>query len=740
MKLLRRATDPTPGTRTRPRGQILVIFALGIFVLMMMVAVVIDVSWLWVNALRIQRAADAAALAGAVTLPNDPSRGYTLARGEATKNGYTGGGGVTVTPLQDSRNTRRLNVTITAPVNTFFMRLVGFNQLPVTRRSSGEFTLPVPMGSPQNYYGVGLLNLPVRETVTTVNHGDTGWRVSAARPSSPVNGGTWATPANADATVNTSYSTSATNGAQQQWTSFGLQGGSGPVPNDPTLVIEGIEFRLRALMTGSGTNTGCQIETEVSWGNGAAGTWSSPTVRLPSPALSTTKVLYPLGSASSTADWPHAWSYSNFSNTNFRVRLTAVKPGTCTRTIAVDTLEVRISYRTSTTSVIVLPPSPQPVIAPDGTVLAPQFFWGAMQSQGAPAVQGDAHMTGYTTRKSVANPKYDPNEFYNYGVELPAGSSSGQVWIFDPGFCDTAKDASNNNQGTGENWTVGGANGNATVRPISAFYELYSTANTPYDRGDDTLVASSGNTFRRLSLSDPFLGGRSDAAGSCDGTTSWHNQWWQLASGLPAGTYRLHTASKIQSDTGDDQTDSTGLNAFAVWSKATGGTPRVYGLGAMEAYFPLPAGQPSTFYLAQIEAPHAGKWMDIDLWDPGDTGSLIADLEILTPTGGGYTPATFYVNTISGTTIPSTFTCGPSTSTARTIIRTNTGSSNIYNGFWVRLCVHLADTYSAPTPPGETEPGWWKIRYTMGAGSNASTDLTTWKVSIRGNPVHLVIP
>jgi hypothetical protein len=32
------------------------------------------------------------------------------------------------------------------------------------------------------------------------------------------------------------------------------------------------------------------------------------------------------------------------------------------------------------------------------------------------------------------------------------------------------------------------------------------------------------------------------------------------------------------------------------------------------------------------------------------------------------------------------------------------------------------------------------MRYIMGAGSGNATDLTTWKVSIRGNPVHLVVP
>ena len=49
--------------------------------------------------------------------------------------------------------------------------------------------------------------------------------------------------------------------------------------------------------------------------------------------------------------------------------------------------------------------------------------------------------------------------------------------------------------------------------------------------------------------------------------------------------------------------------------------------------------------------------------------------------------------------------------------------------------------YSAPTPPGEPGPGWWKIRYVMGGSSgDTASDLTTWKTQIVGNPVHLVIP
>ncbi len=150
----------TTAKRQRSRGQVLVIFAGAIFLMMMLMAIVIDVSWYWVNSLRAQRAADAAALAGAVMLPQQVPSAYTLARQEATKNGFTQGvNGVTeVFPQQDNGNPRRLNVRIQARIGTFFMRVIGIPQIPIIRYSTAEFTPPVPMGSPQNYYGVGILD------------------------------------------------------------------------------------------------------------------------------------------------------------------------------------------------------------------------------------------------------------------------------------------------------------------------------------------------------------------------------------------------------------------------------------------------------------------------------------------------------------------------------------------------------------------------------------------------------
>ena len=450
--------DPAKARRQRSRGQVLVIFAGAIFLLMMMAAVVVDVSWYWVNSLRIQRAADAAALAGAVQLPNDPGKGVSLAKIEATKNGYTEiplTNTTKVRPKQDTTNPRRMDVTITADVGTFFMRVIGIPTIPATRTAKAEFTLPVPMGSPQNYYGVGILNLPTshQEQQTTSVSRDTDFRNAGG----PITGGQWTpSPTNRSITqvVNDNdgdYATSNNPSQAQAWGNFGmLQTVNGannppnsnlpiPIPNaGQTVSIDGIEVHLEdAFLAGGNSCSNTRISVQLSKNNGA--TWLTA-VQTPSLGTSSSGGDYDLGDNNSTSDWGGGtWTRADLANGSFALRLTWAKGCSQTRTIDVDEITVQVTYRlfTTTTITVIDPPSPQPVKDPYNTVtLAPQNFWGAMQSQGAPSVQGDAYMTGYATRTSATNPTYDPAKYYNYGIDMPSGG--GEVWIFDPGFCDTS--------------------------------------------------------------------------------------------------------------------------------------------------------------------------------------------------------------------------------------------------------------------------------------------------------------
>jgi hypothetical protein len=740
----------------------LVLFVVSIFVLTGITAIVVDISWYWANTLRVQRAADAAALAGVVWLPGDPSKAYQVARDEATKNGYTASpGGVTVTPLQDATNKRRLNVTISAPVDTYFMRIFGIQSITAMRTSKAEYVLPVPMGSPQDYYGVGFLRDAVSTTRTTIGpQQDTGWQA----PGNTITG-SWQSPWNADDQNDNRYATSTTTNAVQRWGNFGLLGGSRAIPTSAR--IDGLEVRLRAGLTGtSGTTTNCSLSIDTTW-NGSQGSPSRSTAQtLP---LSTSEAFIAFGSQTSTAIWgSHSWVRNDFSDADFQVRITNLRGAGCNRTAAVDTLEVRVTYHTVTTSTVT-DIEDVDVVGPQGQLLAPQNFWGAMQSQGAPNIQGDAYMTKYESRSGLPpnnvdntdpDAQYLPDSYYNYAIEMPAGATGGSVWIFDPGFCDATSSA-----GTGENWTVGNPNGYGSRQPASAFYDLFDTKNTLYDPTDDSPVASTGSTFRRLSYEDRdvFVAlGQSPSSGIGDcSNLSWHYDandwmggspsnprrgWYQLASGLTGGprgtTYRLHTYS-TDPDSPSDQNNTTALNAFAIYASAAGGTPRVYGIGAMEAYVRLPAGRASEFYLAQIDAVHAGKTMVINLWDPGDTGQLSANLQILQPGATDYTPATFSYHATRGTSDGNASSCSSATVSGATSVTTNTGGNSRYNGCWLTIEIQLPPTYSAPHPSSDTttsEKGWWKIRYTMGAGSGYSTDLTTWQVDIRGNPVHLLVP
>ena len=259
----------------RERGQVIVIFAAAMVLFVLLCAAVIDMSWYWTNNLRMQRAADAAALAGVIFLPGSPSRAYSTALAEAEKNGYKNGvNGISVTPIQDTDNLRQLRVTIAGPVNTFFARVIGINAWQASRDAHSEYVLPVPMGSPQQWYGVGTFDA-VKATQGADVAGattNTGYDQSSTTPA-----GTWTNPGNADGNDNDVFAVSPpATGSTQQWGGFGLTSGAGAIP--ASAVIEGIQVRYRALITGgaSGSQSDCRLLTDLSWNGGT--TWTTTPV------------------------------------------------------------------------------------------------------------------------------------------------------------------------------------------------------------------------------------------------------------------------------------------------------------------------------------------------------------------------------------------------------------------------------------------------------------------------------
>jgi hypothetical protein len=768
-----KSNPETAARRESHRGQVLVIFSGTFVILLLMASLVIDLAWLWSNTLRIQRAADAAALAGVVQLPDHVPTAYQLAIDEATKNGYTDGvGSVSVDPLQDPASKRRLLVKVTAPVKTFFLGLIGMGTVTVSRNAQAEFVLPVPMGSPENYYGVfGDVRNATFTTTGTTNHPNTqtadfnspsAWDSAASQPA-----GSWTNPSRANGSNDNSFATASAAGALQQWGTFSIQ-------FNPTFVsVQGLQVRLRALIQGSGTSTDCRLDVALSSNGGTS--WTSA-ARTTGP-LTTSELVYTIGGSADL--WGGTWALANFQPdgaTKFRVRLTWNKPNCgASRTVAVDTLEVNVFYTYSTVGTTTSPAANYQLHGPGtpclngrpncfqstpaggGQVLNPRGFWATMNTEGAANVNGDAFQPYYDTSTSQVAPGcptstlracYGPDDYYNYAIEMPPNSTGGYVYIFDPVFCETALPS-----GTGDRHF------NSNTISVSSFYELYEDPNnTPYNFADDALWIPIDNTFRQMNGSDTTMGGSGGSECKQANTAygnglDYHNAWYLLNPakplvGGPSGTiYRLHTTGTEKANP-TQQRNTDGEQSFAIYATdnlAPAVYPKVYGLGAMQMFTPLSAaGSPvqSEFYLAQIDAVHKTKTLELQLWDPGDTDKLRAFVEVLIPTPSGWTPATVSYLAATGTNNSGkNNACNTNASPSTTTILTNTGggsgTTGQFNGCWLTISIVIPNWYAGD------QDGWWKIRYTMSSPNGTletSSDVTTWTANIRGNPVHLIEP
>ena len=128
--------------------------AISLVVLLGMAGFAVDF-WHWSReGARIQKAADASALAGAVYMPDNTGQaGYTAAQSIAGRNGYANGqNGISVNPTTGELPTQ-LKVTISEPVKNFFGSLVGAGTTTVTKHAVAEFEPSVSMGSPINQFG-----------------------------------------------------------------------------------------------------------------------------------------------------------------------------------------------------------------------------------------------------------------------------------------------------------------------------------------------------------------------------------------------------------------------------------------------------------------------------------------------------------------------------------------------------------------------------------------------------------
>jgi hypothetical protein len=141
----------------------------------MFAALMVDIGSWYKQSQDLQRTADAAALAGATYLPGTPGvtnqsglgamvtcganpdtampkNAYCAALKVVLKNGYDGTG---LSTQPDPGNSNQFDVTLVqSNVQTYFASVV-MGPLTFTRQSHALFSQPIPLGSPQNYFGTG---------------------------------------------------------------------------------------------------------------------------------------------------------------------------------------------------------------------------------------------------------------------------------------------------------------------------------------------------------------------------------------------------------------------------------------------------------------------------------------------------------------------------------------------------------------------------------------------------------
>lgn len=140
--------------RARPEdGYVALLTALFVVALLFpLAAISVDVSRWHLERERLQKAADAAALAGVTHMPQDLVAASGVARDVSSRNGYAHGG---VTRVDSAPGDRpgRLLVTVSTTIPNTFGALFGVDDITLSRSAVADYVGPQPMGSPCNTFG-----------------------------------------------------------------------------------------------------------------------------------------------------------------------------------------------------------------------------------------------------------------------------------------------------------------------------------------------------------------------------------------------------------------------------------------------------------------------------------------------------------------------------------------------------------------------------------------------------------
>ncbi len=698
------------------RGVAMLLTSILLLPMLMFAALGVDLSMWKARSGELQHAADAAALAGTVWMPN-LAKAQSVAADALARNGIVDGrDGLAVEVDEGSTPTSlRVRVTDTRPAQTF-SRLLGRDK--ISRSAEAEYYLPLPLGSPLNYFGGDASKTqPVTTTTYTVT-----WPVpynSTARPPAGPFGcnvgtasaqglGRWASA--------TSYSATGFSGSTQcRWSTTTATTSPAPTAQIPTNVPCNVtqsptsaQGRWNTGLLGALANYTANRFTSGT-GNRQC-VWSVPGTQPPD-AATRAPVNAPCNVTGLVADG--SWNLGGALSVFLPLTLLTAVP---------------CQWLPSITTTVDTPPNP---IAADRN----PGFWAQIEGPGTVAAYGDAFSALCTRALSCAS-------------RQSSQWRSGGYW-----------------------YVVQAPSTNVTPITISVFDAAYRRSGViTDDTGDYNLGAASTSTnpdfvteYRVFQQTNPLdVSQRVPVGSATAGTTADGSCWWRMTQDAtfdgrwrplcsftpqPGARYLINVRT---SDTGTAH--GAGLNGYALQAVAVGATqPSLYAYSDMGMF----NNGSGTFYLAEVAPTFAGKVLAIDLWDPGDVSSGTATIYPRMPSASAPRPVNDAPATCTYTASPDPNLVNPSgpawggtgplisvphasDSSQRCAISTaTTGSSQRFNDEWLHIRIQIPSSYTCTVGVNpETTPGscWWGITYDF---SSQPYDVTTWKARIEGDPVHL---
>ena len=143
----------------RDLGVVLVWFAFLLTAMLAMAAFAVDLGGWYFQSSELQKASDAAALAGVPYMPGDFPQAKSVALTTAKANGFDPNNPRYVVTVSPDPNPHRLDVSIKDTRVPVYFGKIFTNAITETRRSVAEYNLPIPLGSPENSFGTGSIAL-----------------------------------------------------------------------------------------------------------------------------------------------------------------------------------------------------------------------------------------------------------------------------------------------------------------------------------------------------------------------------------------------------------------------------------------------------------------------------------------------------------------------------------------------------------------------------------------------------